>query len=89
MEEADDEAALTGAGAGTFEHELRLVKGAIELVARGGAPRVTLVGLRAGDALLSQANALGRSAHLVLRSWPHPGPGSAQDDRFDLVVQHG
>jgi hypothetical protein len=25
----------------------------------------------------------------VLRSCPHPGPGSAQDDRFDLVVQHG
>jgi len=39
----------------TLEHELQRIRAAIALVASGGAPRASVVGLQLGDALLGQA----------------------------------
>jgi hypothetical protein len=39
----------------TLEREMRLVREAIAMVAAGWSPRVTVVGLRFGEALLSSA----------------------------------
>jgi hypothetical protein len=39
----------------TLEHELRLVSEAIEMVASGGAPSVTLAGIRFGDQILAES----------------------------------
>lgn len=46
----------------TVDHELELVRGAIAVVASGGARRVTLVGMESVDHLLpgAQASAHGR-----------------------------
>jgi hypothetical protein len=44
------------------ELELRLIQDAIALVASGQSRRVVVAGLRLGDAILGQAEALGREA---------------------------
>lgn len=41
-----------------LEHELGLVRSAIAMVASGGAPRVSLGGLRFGEQLIEPARAL-------------------------------
>ena len=55
----------------TVEYELELVRGAIAVVASGGARRVTLVGMEAVDHLLPGAQALaqgrGVTVHPVRR----------------------
>ncbi len=45
-----------------IEHELDLVRSAIGMVASGGAPRVSLVGLRLGEQLLGQARQMALQA---------------------------
>jgi hypothetical protein len=42
----------------TLEYEMRLVREAIAMVAQGGAPRVTLAGLRLAEPLLDPARRL-------------------------------
>ena len=39
----------------SLDHELELVRGAVAMVASGGAPRVSIGGLRFGDELLEPA----------------------------------
>ena len=68
-----------------LEHELRLIGSAVALVEAGGAPRVTLVGMRSGGELVTRALAMGTQARLPVRArwWP-------EGDALDLVVeQHG
>jgi hypothetical protein len=46
----------------TVEHEVGLIRGAIALVASGGAPRVVVAGLRLGEALLPTARRMALEA---------------------------
>lgn len=50
----------------TLDHELELVRGAIALVAAGGAPRVRLASLRFGEQLLEPARRLAAEAGVRL-----------------------
>lgn len=53
-----------------IDRELDLVRGAIELVASGGAPRVRLASLRFGEQLLDPARRLGAAAGVrVAANW--------------------
>jgi hypothetical protein len=49
-----------------LEHEMNLVREAIAMVARGGSPRVTVAGLRFGEALLLPARGLAAEAGVRL-----------------------
>ncbi len=42
--------------AAVLEREMRLVRDAIEMVASGAAPRVTIAGIRFGDSLIELAS---------------------------------
>ena len=66
-----------------LEHEMKLCASAIALVASGGAPRVWLVGMRSGRALVTHALAMGRASDLAVRArwWP-------DEEALDLVVDH-
>jgi hypothetical protein len=69
----------------SLAHELKLAASAIALVEAGGAPRVTLVGMRAGRELVSRALAMASPAPVLVRArwWP-------EGDALDLVVErHG
>ena len=46
----------------TLEHELRLIREAIAMVASGGAPRVVLAGIRFGETLLDPSRRLALEA---------------------------
>lgn len=50
----------------TLEREMRLVSEAITMVAGGGSPRVTVAGLRFGEALLTTARGLATAAGVRL-----------------------
>jgi hypothetical protein len=50
----------------TLEYEMNLVREAIAMVAGGGAPRVTVAGLRFGEALLTTARGLATEAGVRL-----------------------
>jgi hypothetical protein len=50
----------------TVDQEIRLVADAIEMVARGASPRVTVAGLRLGEAVLEPAQLLAASAGVRL-----------------------
>ncbi len=61
----------------TAEHEYLLVRGAIDLVARGGARRVTLVAVRSAEAILPDAQAVaGKQGVIVRGMWRGDGTGS-------------
>ncbi len=47
--------------------ELETIRSAIEMVASGHAPRVTLAGIRYGEELLPAAKAAAAAAHVALR----------------------
>jgi hypothetical protein len=51
----------------TDDYELELVRGAISVVASGGARRVTLVGMERVDRLLTGAQALAHGCGVTLR----------------------
>jgi len=64
------------------EHDLGLVRGAIDLISAGGADRVTLVNLTAAERILAQAHAMGFERGVVVRAlW--------RDDRqgCDIAVE--
>ena len=67
-----------------LDRELGLVAEAIAMVARGGSPRVTVAGLRLGEAVLEPAERLAQSAgvHIVPR-W------SADESGVDIAVEPG
>jgi hypothetical protein len=46
----------------TLDHELDLIRGAVAMVASGGAPRVRLANLRFGEQLLEQARRMATAA---------------------------
>ncbi len=46
----------------TLEHELELIRSAIAMVSSGGAPRVSLNGLRFGDELMEPARRMALEA---------------------------
>ena len=50
----------------TLEHEMNLIREAIDMVASGGAPRVVVGGLRFGEALLVPARGLATEAGVRL-----------------------
>jgi hypothetical protein len=51
----------------TLEHELRLVTEAIEMVASGRAPSVTLAGIRFGDQILARARREADASGVTIR----------------------
>lgn len=58
---------LSAAGVGrTLDYEMGLVREAIAMVARGGAPRVVLGGLHFGESLLATAAGLATEAGVRL-----------------------
>jgi hypothetical protein len=59
---APDETALR-----TLDHELDIVRGAIDMVASGGAPRILISSLRFGEQLIEPARrmAIGRRVQIV------------------------
>ncbi len=63
------------------EHDLLLVRGAIELIAHGGARRVTLVAVHSAEAILPEAQTLAREHGVIVRAvW-------REDDKgCDLIV---
>jgi hypothetical protein len=64
------------------EHELHLVRGAIDLIASGGARRVTLVAMQVAEAILPAAQALAREQGVVVRAvWRQAGT------RCDIAVE--
>ena len=65
-----------------LERELGLVADAIAMVAGGSAPRVTVGGLRLGDALLEPAERLARAAGVrLVPRW------SADEAGVDIAVE--
>jgi hypothetical protein len=65
-----------GTTAADLAQDLELVRAAIALILGGGADRVTLIGLRAAERLLPQAQTLSLAAGLRARAAWHPGePG--------------
>lgn len=50
----------------TLEHEMRLIREAIAMVASGGAPRVVLAGIRFGETLLDPSRRLALEAGVRL-----------------------
>jgi hypothetical protein len=66
----------------TLEHELRLVDEALDAVASGRFPSVTVAGLRFGDELLPRARAKAAARGLVVRPLFHSGEHGS-----DLVVE--
>jgi hypothetical protein len=66
----------------TLEHELRLVDEALDAVASGRFPSVTVAGLRFGDELLPGARARAAARGLVVRPLFHSGEHGS-----DLVVE--
>ena len=66
----------------TLEHELRLVSEAIDAVASGQFPSVTVAGLHFGVALLPRAQAIAAGRGLIVRPLFH-----ADEHGADLVVE--
>ena len=74
----------TGAGAveRQLDRELQLVADAIAMVSRGASPRVTVAGLRLGNALLEPAERLARTAGVrIVPRW------SADEAGVDITVE--
>lgn len=66
----------------TIEHELRLIREAIAMVATGGAPRVVLAGIRFGETLLDPARRLALEAGVrLIPLW------RADESGADLAVE--
>lgn len=73
---------MTHARGSTAEHELHLVRGAIDVIASGGARRVTLVAMRAAQAILPEAQALAGEQGVIVRAiW------RGSDDLCDIAVE--
>jgi len=71
----------TGLTRRSIERELDLVAGAIRMVAGGGAPGVTLVGLEFGPAVLEGSARAAHNAGVVLEAlW------QAEESRCDIRV---
>jgi hypothetical protein len=64
MDQSSDES--TARIGRTLEHEMSLVREAIAMVAGGASPRVTVAGLRFGEALLLPARGLAAEAGVRL-----------------------
>jgi hypothetical protein len=67
---------------GDLARNLDLVRAAIDLIASGGAERITLVGLADSARVLPKAQALSHAAGLRARAEWHPG-----DDGCDIAVE--
>ena len=66
----------------TLENEMRLFRGAIALVAGGGAPRVVVSGVRFGDTLLDTLRRLAAEAGVrVVPLWP------ADESGVDIAIE--
>jgi hypothetical protein len=66
----------------TLEHEMRLIREAIAMVASGASPRVMLAGIRFGETLLDPSRRLALEAGVrVLPVW------RADEAGADLVVE--
>jgi hypothetical protein len=50
----------------TIDRELTMIKGAIDLVAAGGSPRVVLAGLNFGEKLLADAQRMAEQAGVAV-----------------------
>jgi hypothetical protein len=68
--------------AGDLARNLQLVRAAIDLIASGGANRVTLVGLRGAERTLPGAQSLSLAAGLRARAAWH-----ASDDGCDITLE--
>lgn len=64
MDEVRDQAAQVVPA--TLEHEMRLIREAIALVASGGAPRVVVAGIHFGETLLDPGRRLALDAGVRL-----------------------
>jgi hypothetical protein len=65
-----------------IDRELGLVADAIAMVASGASPRVTVGGLRFGDAILAAAERLAREAGVrIVPQWP------ADESGIDIAVE--
>jgi hypothetical protein len=79
---AGDTDRLTEAVPSTLELEMRLVREAIALVASGGAPRVSVAGIRFGEALLEPARRVAlQSGVRLVPLW------SAEEAGVDILVE--
>lgn len=68
--------AVTHGPATTAEHDLLLLRGAIDLIVTGGARRVTLVAVHSAEAILPAAQALARERGVIVRAvWRASGDG--------------
>ncbi len=66
----------------TAEHELHLVRGAIDVIASGSARRVTLVAMQSAEAILPEAQALAVEQGVIVRAiW------RGADDLCDIAVE--
>jgi hypothetical protein len=75
MSAAVASAMLAGEGP-RAKHELDLVRGAIDLIASGGARRVTMVAMHYAEAILPTAQALAREHGVIVRAvWREAGSG--------------
>lgn len=74
---ADEDAAVE-------EHDLLLLRGAIALIASGGARRVTLVKIHSGESVLAAAQALAREQGVIVRAMWQAG-GKACDIAVEAV----
>lgn len=70
----------------SIERELDLVAVAIEMVARGGAPGVTLVGLEFGAAVLDGSTQAAHDAGVVLEALWQPDDDARCDIRVHRAV---
>jgi hypothetical protein len=65
-----------------LQAESDLIRDAVQLVASGASPRVTVAGLRFGDQLLERARAMADAGHLrLVPRW------SADESGVDLVIE--
>lgn len=75
---------VPGEVARTLEHEMRLIREAIELVARRAAPRVTVANLRLSEQLLDPARRLAVEAGVRLVPLWH-----VDDAGVDIAIEAG
>jgi len=67
---------MTHAPAPAAEHDLLLVRGAIDMIASGGALRVTLLAVHSAEAILPEAQAVARERGVIVRAiWREGGVG--------------
>lgn len=62
-----------------LDREIELVRGAIRMVASGGSPRLTVAGIRFGEAVIRLCRPFAASADVIIEPIWHPEEAGGAD----------